>query len=86
MPHLEAKRPEWQARNIISDQSNSWTAIVRNMRDCIDQYGFNHWTDFFSPRQLLGHCTSVEVFHELVDEIREEQRRKRISDLDQSGP
>ena len=32
---------------------------------------FQAWTDFFSPRQLLGHCTSVEVFHELVDEIRE---------------
>ena len=43
----------------------------RNMRDCIDQYGFNYWTEFLSPRQLLGHCTNVEIFHELVDEIRE---------------
>ena len=40
------------------------------MRDCIDKCGFERWTEFFSSRQLLGHCTSVEVFHELVEEIR----------------
>jgi len=32
------------------------------------QYGMPLWRDMFSPRQLLGHCTSVEVFQELVDE------------------
>ena len=40
----------------------------------LDRYGFKTWTDFFSPRQLLGHCTSVEVFQELVDEIRERNK------------
>ena len=68
---------EWEARNIYPDEDSSSTGYRRTMRDCIDRYGFNHWTDFFSPRQLLGHCTSVEVFHELVDEIREQQRRER---------
>ena len=67
---LEAKRPEWLASNVIPTEQ-FLDCYRRNMRDCIDQYGFNHWTDFFSTRQLHGHCTSVEVFHELVDEIRE---------------
>jgi adenine-specific DNA methylase len=56
----------------------------RNMRDCIDQYGFNYWTDFFSPRQLLGHCTSVEVFHELVDEIRQ-RHEGDVPELDRAA-
>ena len=52
-------------------------------RDCIDQYGFNYWTEFFSPRQLLGHCTGVEVFHELVDET---ERRTRRTYRDSTRP
>ncbi|MGA2699556.1 MAG: DUF1156 domain-containing protein [Isosphaeraceae bacterium] len=67
---LEAKKSEWLARNIFPTEQ-FLDCYRRNMRDCIDQYGFNYWTEFFSPRQLLGHCTSVELFHELVDEIRE---------------
>ena len=65
---LGAKNPEWQSMNILPSEQ-FLDCYRRNMRDCIDQYGFNHWTEFFSPRQLFGHCTSVEVFHELVDEI-----------------
>ena len=30
-------------------------------------YGMNKWTDLFSPRQLLCHGTSVEVFREMLD-------------------
>lgn len=54
------------------------------MRDCIDKYGFDYWTDFFSPRQLLGHCKNVEVFHELVEEVRE-KNAKTIPDLDRAA-
>jgi putative DNA methylase len=39
---------------------------------------------FFSARQLLGHCTSVEVFHELIDEIRE-RSGGTIPDLDKAA-
>jgi adenine-specific DNA methylase len=80
---LEAKRPEWLARNIIPTEQ-FLDCYRRNMRDCIDRYGFNHWTDFFSTRQLLGHCTNVEIFHELVDEVRE-QNSGTISDLDKAA-
>jgi putative DNA methylase len=67
---LEAKRDEWRARNILpgEDILPGYETMVRWP---LDRYGFESWTDFFSPRQLLGHCTSVECFHEIVDEIRE---------------
>ena len=70
---LEAKRDEWQARNILPSEDilPGYETVVRWP---LDRYGFKTWADFFSPRQLLGHCTSVEVFHELVDEIRERTR------------
>jgi len=80
---LAAKMPEWRARNIVPSEQ-FLDCYRRNMRDCIDQYGFNYWTEFFSPRQLLGHCTSVEVFHELADEIRE-RHAGIISDLDKAA-
>ena len=30
-------------------------------------YGMPFWRDLFSPRQLLCHGTSVEVFREMLD-------------------
>ena len=61
---LDAKLPEWQARNIIPDEEvvdgNKTTEPIR--------YGMKFWRDMFSPRQLYGHCVSVEVFQELVEE------------------
>ena len=80
---LVAKRPEWLARNILPSEQ-FLDCYRRNMRDCIDQYGFDSWTDFFSPRQLLGHCNSVEVFHELTDEIRE-RNAGNIPDLEKAA-
>ncbi len=60
---LDAKLPEWQAWNIIPDEEviegNKTTEPIR--------YGMKFWRDLFSPRQLYGHCTSVEVFQELVE-------------------
>ena len=35
------------------------------------QYGMPRWRDLFSPRQLLCHGTSVEVFREMLDADRE---------------
>src|SRR5690606_8664760 len=32
------------------------------------QYGMPLWRDLFSPRQLLGHGTAVEVYRELLEE------------------
>ena len=37
-------------------------------------YGVNRWHDLFSPRQLLCHGTSVEVFREMLDADRTAKR------------
>ena len=62
---LDDKMPEWQARNIVPEEEilegNKTLEPIR--------YGMTSWKDLFSPRQLLGHCTSVEVFHDLIDEL-----------------
>ncbi len=64
---LAAKMPEWQARNIVPDEV--FPEGTNDSRPL--QYGMPLWRNMFSPRQLLGHCISVEVFHELLEEIRE---------------
>ena len=66
---LEATTQEWQARNIIPDET--YPELTNDERP--RNYGMPLWRDMFSPRQLFGHCVSVEVFHDLVDEIRGSQ-------------
>lgn len=69
---LDAKMPEWQARNIVPDEdipdghktgdgSGEGTDKPRKV-------GMFKWRHMFSPRQLLGHCFSVEVFQDLLAE------------------
>jgi adenine-specific DNA methylase len=62
---LSEKMPEWQARNIVPDESFP----EQTNDDRPRQYGMPLWRDMFSPRQLYGHCTSVEVFHDLLQEL-----------------
>ncbi len=61
---LAEKLPDWDALDIIPSETlpdgNKTTEPIR--------YGMNRWQDMFSPRQLLGHGTSVEIFRELLDE------------------
>ncbi len=61
---LAEKMPEWQARDIVPDEEFPTNTNDDRPR----QYGMPLWRDMFSPRQLLGHCTSVEVFRELLQE------------------
>ena len=60
---LAAKLPEWEAFDIVPSE--------RFPEDSNDdrpiQYGMPLWRDLFSPRQLLCHGTSVEVFREMLD-------------------
>ncbi len=60
---LVAKMPEWEAFDIVPSE--------RFPKDGNDtrpiQYGMPLWRDLFSPRQLLCHGTSVEVFRELLE-------------------
>ncbi|MFI5458096.1 MAG: DUF1156 domain-containing protein [Isosphaerales bacterium] len=80
---LNAKRSEWLARDILPEE-DILPGYETTIRWPLERYGFNHWTDFFSSRQLLGHCTSVEVFHDLADEIRG-RHSGTIPDLDKAA-
>lgn len=60
---LAAKLPEWEADDVVPtepfpDNTNDDRPI---------QYGMPLWRDMFSPRQLLCHGTSVEVYRELLE-------------------
>ena len=60
---LAEKLPEWEAFDFVPSErvpdGNKTTEPQR--------YGMNRWLDLFSPRQLLCHGTSVEVFREMLD-------------------
>jgi adenine-specific DNA methylase len=63
---LSEKMPEWEALNICPSEllptdTESWTH-----GNTPHQYGAARFIDLFSSRQLLVHCTSVEVFQEIL--------------------
>ncbi|HTQ55554.1 MAG TPA: DUF1156 domain-containing protein [Bryobacteraceae bacterium] len=60
---LAEKMPLWQARNIVPDEEiDALSNYDRGHR----MYGMFRWVDLFSPRQLYGHCVSVEVLQDLI--------------------
>ncbi len=59
---LAAKLPEWEALDILPGER--FPEVSNDDRPI--QYGMPYWRDLFSPRQLLCHGTSVEVFRELL--------------------
>jgi hypothetical protein len=59
---LADKLPEWEALGITPTES---IGDLSNYDRGHRMYGMFKWADMFSPRQLLGHGTAVEVFHEL---------------------
>ena len=60
---LAARLPEWEANDIVPTEAlpdgNKTSEPIR--------YGMTIWRDLFSPRQLLCHATSVEVYRELLE-------------------
>ena len=60
---LDEKLPEWEAFDIVPSERFPETSND----DRPIQYGMPLWRDLFSPRQLLCHGTSVEVFREMLD-------------------
>ena len=60
---LAEKLPEWEAFDIVPTER--FPADSNDDRPI--QYGMPLWRDLFSPRQLLGHGVSVEVFREMLD-------------------
>ena len=64
---LDEKLPEWEALDMVPSETYGHMYSDRSK-----VYGVNMWRDLFSPRQLLCHGTSVEVFRELLDADRTE--------------
>ena len=62
---LLEKMPEWEALDIVPTEA---IGDLSNYDRGHRMYGMYRWVDMFNPRQLLGHCFSVEVFRELLDE------------------
>ncbi len=60
---LEEKLPEWEGFDYVPTERIPDGAKTAEPR----RYGMSVWRDLFSPRQLLGHGTSVEVFREMLD-------------------
>ena len=60
---LDDKLPEWEAFDLVPSE----TIPDGNKTSEPQRYGMSRWRDLFSPRQLLCHGTSVEVFREMLD-------------------
>ncbi len=60
---LAEKLPEWEAFDIVPSER----IPDGNKTKEPQRYGMDVWQDLFSPRQLLCHGTSVEVFREMLD-------------------
>lgn len=71
---LSEKMSEWVALDIVP--SEDFPSICNDDRPI--QYGMPRWRDMFSPRQLLGHGTSVEVFRDL---LKDAEGRGALSDV-----
>ena len=67
---LAEKLPEWEAFDYIPSE-----AILEGAKtDEPRRYGMTSWRDLFSPRQLLCHGTSVEIYREMLEEDRKAGR------------
>jgi adenine-specific DNA methylase len=71
---LAEKLPEWEAHDIVPNEA---IGELSNYDRGHRMYGMYRWTDMFSPRQLIGHGTSVEVYRELLEE---EQAKGELGD------
>lgn len=71
---LAEKLPEWEALDIVpNEQIPDGNKTSEPLR-----YGMRFWRDMFSPRQLLCHGTSVEIFREMLDADRANGRLNGI--------
>ncbi|WP_216915338.1 MULTISPECIES: DUF1156 domain-containing protein [unclassified Synechococcus] len=64
---LAEKLPEWEALDLVPNEELPF-GYETNIRWPLHLYGIKRWTQFFSPRQLLCHGTSAEIFRELLTE------------------
>lgn len=62
---LAAEMPEWEISGAVPNEPID---DISNYDRGHRMYGMTKWTDFFNPRQLLGHGISSKLFRELLDE------------------
>lgn len=63
---LAEKLPEWESNDLVpTEEFPEGTNDERPL-----QYGMPLWRDMFSPRQLLCHGTSVEIYRAMLEEDR----------------
>ena len=71
---LAEKLPEWEALDMVPSE----TIPDGNKTTEPQRYGMNVWRDLFSPRQLLCHGTSVEIFREMLAADRTEGKLNEV--------
>ena len=71
---LAEKLVEWDAFDIVP--SERFPEVCNDDRPI--KYGMPLWRDLFSPRQLLCHGTSVEVFREMLDADRADGKLNEV--------
>jgi adenine-specific DNA methylase len=71
---LAEKLSEWEALDIVP--SEAFPEGTNDERPL--QYGMPLWRDMFSPRQLLCHGTSVEIYRAMLEEDR---RAGKLTDI-----
>ena len=71
---LAEKLPEWEAFDYVPGEAILSGAKTDEPR----RYGVLRWRDLFSPRQLLCHGTSVEIYREM---LAEDRQAGRLTDL-----
>ncbi len=64
---LADKMPEWEALDVIPNEG-IWSNGRGSRVNDPSLYGTNLWRDAFSPRQLICHGTSVEIFRQIISE------------------
>ncbi len=67
---LQERFPEWEALDVVP--SERFPEVSNDDRPI--QYGMPLWRDLFSPRQLLCHGMSVEIFRKCLDADRTADR------------
>ena len=71
---LAEKLPEWDAFDMVPNER----IPDGNKTSEPQRYGMDSWRDLFSPRQLLCHGMSVEVFREMLDADRADGKLDEI--------
>ena len=64
---LSEKTSDWEMLNIMPTEDVP--TVINDDRPI--QYGMPKWRNLFSPRQLYGHATSVEIYQELLAKERQ---------------